>query len=234
MPHVANTAPVLHVENLAFGYGRTDVWERVSLSLSPGELALLVGPNGAGKSTLLRCLAGWLRPREGAIRLCDTPLDRASAAERSRMVFVSDVPAFYDDLTAHEHLELIGRANRWDRTRWAEVDRLLETFGIAPFCNQFPQSFSRGMREKLALCLALAAQPRLLMLDEPTGPLDPASAATLETELERALGKGSAVVMSCHHPLAQLEPAKALMLKDGALVELPGSSAAQPGFWDAF
>ena len=224
----------LAVDNLAFGYGRGNVWENVSFELRPGALALLVGPNGAGKSTLLRCLAGWSRPREGSVALCGVPLARASLAERSRMAFVSDVPSFYDDLTADEHFELIGRANRWDDERWDEVDRLLEAFGIARFGDQYPQSYSRGMREKLALALALATRPQALLLDEPTGPLDPASAAVLERELAGAQRAGCAVIMSCHHPLAALRPTCVLSLDlGGKLSVLPGSAAGEPGFWEA-
>lgn len=225
---------VLAVDGLSFGYGRGNVWEDVGFELRAGELALLVGPNGAGKSTLLRCLAGWSQPRTGAVELCGVPLSRATLAERSRMAFVSDVPSFYDDLTADEHLELIARANRWDDARWDEADRLLEAFGIARFGDQYPQSYSRGMREKLALALALATRPRALLLDEPTGPLDPASAAVLERELARAQQRGCAIVMSCHHPLGALRPTCVLKLDESRLRALPGGAAGEPGFWEAF
>lgn len=220
---------ILDVRDIAFGYGRANIWEQVTFSLAAGDVALLVGANGAGKSTLLRCLAGWERLREGAILLNDTALERAKPAERSRMAFVADVPAFYDDLTAYEHVELLGRANNWDDERWNEADRLLERFGIARFCDQYPQSFSRGMREKLACTLALAVQPNLLMLDEPTGPLDPTSARVLEEELARAATCGCAIIMSCHHALETLQPTCMLMLRDGRLEHLEGP--VDDAFW---
>lgn len=220
---------ILDVRDIAFGYGRANIWEQVTFSLAAGDVALLVGPNGAGKSTLLRCLAGWERLREGAILLNGTTLERAKPVERSRMAFVADVPAFYDDLTAYEHVELLGRANGWDDERWDEADRLLERFGIARFCDQYPQSFSRGMREKLACTLALAVQPALLMLDEPTGPLDPTSARVLEEELARAAACGCAIIMSCHHALETLQPTCMLMLRDGRLKHLEGP--VDDAFW---
>ena len=125
-PQNPTDSPVLQARGIAFGYGRSNIWEDVDFQLEPGSLTLLVGPNGAGKSTLLRCLAGWERLRAGAITICGTPLESATAAERARMAFVNDVPAFYDDITAFEHLELLGRANRWGDSRWDETDRLLE------------------------------------------------------------------------------------------------------------
>ena len=208
---------ILEARDIAFGYGRANVWEHVSLALEPGEVALLVGENGAGKSTLLRCLAGWERLRAGEITFEGTPLERLRPEKRCHMVFVADVPAFYDDLTAYEHVELLGRTNRWEDARWDEADRLLERFGIAPFCDQYPQTFSRGMRQKLACSLALALEPTCLLLDEPTGPLDPTSAAILEGEIARIAGTGCAVLMSCHHELETITPDRVLKLEGGRL-----------------
>ena len=216
---------ILEARDIAFGYGRANVWEHISLTLEPGEVVLLVGANGAGKSTLLRCLAGWEQVRSGDISFEGVPLERLKANARSRMAFVADVPAFYDDLTAYEHVELLGRANRWDDTRWDEADRLLERFGIAPYCDQYPQTFSRGMRQKLACSLALALKPTCLLLDEPTGPLDPASAAVLEDEIARIAHRGCAVLMSCHHELEEIEPTRVLKFDDGALTV--GADAAR-------
>lgn len=208
---------ILEAHNIAFGYGRANVWEHISLTLEPGEVVLLVGANGAGKSTLLRCLAGWEQVRSGDIAFEGVPLERLKANARSRMAFVADVPAFYDDLTAYEHVELLGRANRWEDARWNEADRLLERFGIASFCDQYPQTFSRGMRQKLACSLALALEPACLLLDEPTGPLDPTSATILEDEIARIAGKGCAVLMSCHHELETIVPTRVLKLDNGTL-----------------
>lgn len=216
---------ILEARDIAFGYGRANVWEHISLTLEPGEVVLLVGANGTGKSTLLRCLAGWEQVRSGDIAFEGVPLEKLKADARSRMAFVADVPAFYDDLTAYEHVELLGRANRWDDTRWDEADRLLERFGIAPYCDQYPQTFSRGMRQKLACSLALALKPTCLLLDEPTGPLDPASAAILEDEIARIARQGCAVLMSCHHELEAIEPTRVLELDDGALTV--GADAAR-------
>ena len=112
-----------------------------------------------------------------------------------------------------------------------KADRLLERFGIARFCDQYPQSFSRGMREKLACTLALACRPDLLLLDEPTGPLDPASADILEQELGRAADRGCAVLLSCHHRLERLKPDRVLVLRDGTLETRDGAVAEQPDFW---
>lgn len=87
------------------------------------------------------------------------------------------------------------------------------------------------MREKLACALALSVRPDILMLDEPTGPLDPTSAGLLEEELARTAAGGCAIIMSCHHALEVLEPTCVLKLENGALEQLDGNVAASDTFW---
>lgn len=206
----------LEVRDLGFGYGEVRVWEGVSFSLEPGQVAFLVGPNGSGKSTLFRCLAGWLPPDEGEVVVCGEPFDGRARLEPGRLAFVPDVPVFYDDLTAAEHLEFVLAANRaLDRRPRAEG--LLERFGLVGRERLLPSSYSRGMREKLALVLALALSPRVLLLDEPHGPLDHDAALVLSEEVAMAAADGTAVLLSCHHDVPGLEADVLLELRDGAL-----------------
>ena len=206
----------LEARDLAFSYGGADVFRDVSFSLKAGELAFLVGENGSGKSTLLRCLAGWADPTEGAIFLQGDPFDTADRRQRRKVVFVPDNPAFYDDLTADEHLAFVRQANRID----AEDDlsnSLMERIGLAGFGGRLPSVYSRGMRMKLALVMAFAAKPLLLLLDEPHGPLDPDAAAVLGGMVRDALDAGTAVLVSCHHDVPGLRPDKVLRLEAGSL-----------------
>lgn len=207
----------LQVRDLAFGYGDVPVWEGVSFSLAPGEVAFLTGPNGAGKSTLFRCLAGWLAPHEGEIRLLGSPFTGRTRLEPGTLSFVPDVPTFYDDLTAVEHLELVLAANRADAAR-PRAEGLLERFGLTGCETLPPSSYSRGMREKLALVLALALRPRVLLLDEPHGPLDREASLVLSEEIAAAAHDGTAVLLSCHHDVPGLVPDLSLELADGELV----------------
>ncbi|OUP38304.1 ABC transporter ATP-binding protein [Olsenella sp. An188] len=207
----------LQVRDLAFGYGDVPVWEGVSFSLAPGEVAFLTGPNGAGKSTLFRCLAGWLAPHEGEIRLLGSPFTGRTRLEPGTLSFVPDVPTFYDDLTAVEHLELVLAANRADAAR-PRAEGLLERFGLTGRETLPPSSYSRGMREKLALVLALALRPRVLLLDELHGPLDREASLVLSEEIAAAAHDGTAVLLSCHHDVPGLVPDLSLELADGELV----------------
>ena len=206
----------LEVRGLGFGYGDAPVWEGVTFSLAPGEVAFLTGPNGAGKSTLFRCLAGWLPPDEGEVLLSGHTFDGRTRLAPGTLVFVPDVPVFYDDLTAAEHLELILAANRAEDAR-PRAEALLERFGLAGRERLLPAAYSRGMREKLALVMALTLRPRVLLLDEPHGPLDREASLVLSEELADAASHGTAVLLSCHHDVPGLAPDVTLDLMDGAL-----------------
>ena len=221
-PHSAPSAATgsaslaLEVRDLAFSYGGFDVLQGISFSLEPGELAFLVGENGSGKSTLLRCLAGWADPTEGAVFLEGAPFDTADRRQRRKVVLVPDNPAFYDDLTADEHLAFVRQVNRID----LEDDPsgvLMERIGLAGYGGRLPSAYSRGMRMKLALVMAFAAKPSLLLLDEPHGPLDPDAAAVLGEMVQDALDAGTAVLISCHHDVPGLQPDKVLRLEAGSL-----------------
>ena len=125
-----------------------------SFSLKAGELAFLMGENGSGKSTLLRCLAGWADPTEGIVFLQGAPFDTSDRRQRRKVAFVPDCPAFYDDLTADEHLAFVRQANRIDAGEDLS-GALMERIGLAGYGDRLPSLYSRGMRMKLALVMRL-------------------------------------------------------------------------------
>ena len=212
---MADTA--LEVRDLCFGYGDVPVWEDVSFSLGAGQVAFLTGSNGAGKSTLFRCLAGWLEPKQGEVLLCGEPFTGRTRLVPGTLAFVPDVPSFYDDLTAAEHVEFVLAANRAEGAR-PRAERLLERFGLMGHERLLPSAYSRGMREKLALVLTLMLRPRVLLLDEPHGPLDRDASLVLSEELAAVAAEGTAVLLSCHHDVPGLVPDRHFELADGTLV----------------
>lgn len=215
--------PALEVENLSYRYARVPVWEHVSFTLDPGTIAYLIGPNGSGKSTLFRCLAGWANPSSGTVKLLGTPFDGRNRKQRASIAFVPDVPVFYDDLTAAEHVRFVLGAARLSSLS-NHADRLFETFGLEAFRDQLPATFSRGMKEKLGLLIALALEPQVLLLDEPHGPLDQQAAHALSKEIMSAANEGTAVLISCHHEVPQLKPDKVLRLAEGGFMEVQDAS----------
>jgi ABC-2 type transport system ATP-binding protein len=215
--YAAERAPLLSVTNLRYRYSAQFVLDRMSFDLRAGEIVALVGRNGAGKSTLLRCIAGWTRPTEGEIRLSGVPFDRIEREARRKVALVPDTPPFYDDLTAWEHLHFIAQANRL--ANWQKrAEQLLRRFGLTSARNALPLTFSRGMRYKLALSLALLIEPQLLLLDEPFGPLDPVSAEELWDMLAAASEQQTGILLSSHQLPPSADPDRYLIMEAGALI----------------
>ena len=211
-----NGNSALSTDGLIYRYGSFTVWEDVCIKLQKEEIAFLLGVNGSGKSTLLRCLAGWTAPKSGTILLNGKPFSDTDRSQRAQVYFVPDTPAFYDDLTAEEHIGFVLQANRKEHLG-DNAARLLADFGLERHKRQLPSSYSRGMREKLALVLALSLQPDVLLLDEPYGPLDQRASSVLSSELRAAATRGAAVIVSCHHPVFELSPHRVFHLHDGRL-----------------
>lgn len=210
--------PALKLEDIFYQYAGTPVLSGVSLRIEEGEIVALVGRNGAGKSTLLRVAAGWARPERGTVAINGTAVAAHERAVRREVVLVTDTPPLYDDLTAREHIALVLRANeRTERER--EAERLLKVFDIAHAADAFPTTYSRGMRYKAALVLALALRPALILLDEPFGPLDPASAEILWAELVACAADGSALLFSGHTLPGCARPHRFVTLEEGCVHE---------------
>ncbi|WP_419060688.1 ABC transporter ATP-binding protein [Enteroscipio rubneri] len=196
---------MLTVEDLSYSYGSTNVFSGTSFEIFPGEIAFLVGENGSGKSTLLRCLAGWARPADGVVLLDGKSFDPSDRAMRGDVAFVPDTPVFYDDMTANEHLAFVRQANRAPREE-DPSPRLMHILGLSAYGDRIPATYSRGMKLKLAVVLALASRPKVLLLDEPYGPLDPSARGVLSALLKEYLDGGMAAVVSCHHEVPGIDP----------------------------
>ena len=211
----ANT--VLRATGISYSYGSQQALYDVSLTLAPGELVVLVGRNGAGKSTLLRCLAGWSRASEGEVEVCGLSLRRSEREIRRHLVLVPDVPHFYDELTAWEHLQLVGELHRV--VGWAgRAEKALRRLGLWESRHAFPSGLSRGMRYKLALCIALSTKPQVMLLDEPFGPLDPVSAQFLWEELVLLCQGGLGILLSSHQLPEGVEPDRYIIMEQGEVL----------------
>lgn len=206
----------LLVDNLHYQYGAQTVLNGASLQLPPSQVALLVGKNGAGKSTLLRCIAGWTPITVGEVTINGESIHGQDEAFYKQVVFVPDTPDFYDELTAWEHLQFIAKLNRipeWE----IRAKQLLHRLDLSEYVDAFPFTFSRGMRYKLALSMALLVQPPLLLLDEPFGPLDAIASQTLWQLLRHHADHVGSVLLSGHTVAANRNPDMVFHLHDGRI-----------------
>ena len=209
--------PLLKVEGVSYKYGSFTALANATFNLEKGMLVALVGRNGAGKSTLLRCIAGWTSASEGTVHIMGRPITQNERFVREHVVLLPDTPPFYDELTAWEHLQFAAQAHGWNNWE-GDAEVLLDRYGLLTNRDAFPFSFSRGMRYKLALCMALLIEPRILLMDEPLGPLDPVSADELWVELNNHRNDGMTIILSSHQLPQEAYPDYYFIMEQGEII----------------
>jgi ABC-2 type transport system ATP-binding protein len=205
---------LLTAKGLRVALAGTVILDDVDLTLRAGELAWLEGPNGAGKTTLLRALAG-LIASDGDVSVLGAAA--GTSAARARVRFVPDIAPLYEDLTVREHAAFLGRVSGVP-----DADALAlswcERFGLNEQLDQYPGTLSRGMRQKLALSVALGGAPPLLLLDEPFNALDADAQERLLEGLVAHAAAGGAALLSGHQlDVAERWPGPRLRLAGGSL-----------------
>ena len=201
-------------------YGEFQALAPTTLTLHAGQVAVLTGPNGAGKSTLLNCLSGLLRPTTGTIEIEGYDLYADERDAKRNLAFVPDVPRFYTELTAWEHLQFIALAHNAGAGFAERAEHLLREFGLWEARHLYPHNYSRGMRLKLGLLLALIRPFKALLLDEPTSALDAESVELLIARLADLRRQGIGILLSTHTPaIAEGLADRHLKLHNGQLEE---------------
>jgi ABC-2 type transport system ATP-binding protein len=190
--------PLLQASSLSRSFEQFQAVHPLDLEIHPGEIVVLTGPNGAGKTTLLLCLSGLLRPTSGNILVEGYDLYREEREAKQRFAFVPDVPHFYQELTAWEHLRFMCMAFGVEKGWEERGEKTLREFGLWEYRDMYPHNLSRGMRLKLGISLAFIRPFSLLLLDEPTSALDPDSTGMLIERLITLRDGGCAILLSSH------------------------------------
>ena len=186
---------MLTVSHLTKRYGKTAACRDVSFTLEPGTVTVLLGPNGAGKSTLMKAIIGFLR-YEGDITVGGKPNKTPEA--RRLCGFVPEMPALYPNLTVSEHMEFLARAYRLTGDYRSRADALIDRFELSDKKKKFGDELSKGMQQKLNLCLGLLPEPEVLLLDEPMIGLDPHAIKELKGVMEELRAQGKTLLVSTH------------------------------------
>ncbi|HKQ85206.1 MAG TPA: ABC transporter ATP-binding protein [Candidatus Acidoferrales bacterium] len=221
----ANTGLGIRFDRIERRFGALVALRSLSLEIAPGEFVALLGHNGAGKTTLLRITAQLMRPSRGSVRFF-----AASAARevpfttvKGRTGLVGHSLLLYDELSAEENLTLFARLYALDKVG-TRVTNALEACGLSSRATSQVRTFSRGMRQRLAIARALLHSPRLLLLDEPAAGLDRQGLEWLGAMLERLRGDGCTVIMSTHARNESLDLAtRAIVLAGGRLQQDTGA-----------
>jgi NitT/TauT family transport system ATP-binding protein len=200
---------VLEVTDLTRAYGRGGeahlALDQVSLSVAEGELVSIVGPSGCGKSTLLRCVAGLVTPTSGQVALRGVPVERVP--DGLAVVFQDYGRSLYPWLTARDNVALPLRRTTRDRAaqhraaRRRAADAALAEVGLPGVGGKYPRQLSGGMQQRVAIARALAADPVLLLMDEPFGSVDAQTREDLEDLVLRVRREREMTILLVTHDI---------------------------------
>jgi ABC-2 type transport system ATP-binding protein len=212
--------PSIVVENLRFGYARTEILHGLSFTIAPGEVIGLLGPNGAGKSTTIKILVGVLEPGSGRVVVDGLELPKDALAVKRLIGYVPEAAELYDTLSAHEFLALSGRLHDLDETVLRRrIDALLGAFDLLDHAHGSLGTFSKGMRQKVLIAAALLHDPSVVLLDEPLTGLDVESAVLVKALLASLAARGRTILYSSHVlDVVERLCARVLIIDRGTLV----------------
>jgi phospholipid/cholesterol/gamma-HCH transport system ATP-binding protein len=223
--------PAIDIQNVTKSFGSQRVLDGVSFQVQRGETLAVLGRSGTGKSVLLRIIIGLQAPDSGAALILGTNMSQATAAElievRKQMGFLFQHAALYDSLSVHDNVAFPLEHHRRDLSESDRNDRvkqLLQEVGLEGHGEKMPSDISGGMQKRVGLARALALDPVVLLLDEPTAGLDPISSAEIDDlvlELQRKHRLASIVVT--HDMVSAKTIATRIALLDKGRVVIEGS-----------
>ena len=198
-PETPFKTPAIRLEGLSKQFGQKHAVQNINLSIPQGMLYGLLGPNGAGKTTTLRMIAGLLRPDAGEVLILGDSVTQNPEIAKQHLAYLPDDPMLYAKLRPLEYLEFV--AGLWGIAAEQAAPKAEEFLkSLLLWENRFDmvETFSRGMKQKLALAGALIHQPKVLILDEPLTGLDVAAARHVKAMLHDFVAAGNTVIFTTH------------------------------------
>ena len=190
---------MIKVQGLTKYYGSKPAAKDITFEVQKGEVFGLLGTNGAGKSTTIKMLCGLLKPTRGLIKIGDIDLNRTPLKAKSMMGYLPENPLIYDKLTGAETLELIGKLRKLSNELIEQrVKYYAETLGLGEQIYHEVGTYSKGMRQKLAIAMTLIHDPEMILLDEPASGLDPRYTKLLKDWIKNLSANGRTVLLSTH------------------------------------
>lgn len=196
------TETVLTLQGVTLRYGKLTALDGVDLAIPPGAIYGFLGPNGAGKTTAIRCAMGLLTPQSGQVAIGGHDLKRNRRKALASVGAVIETPALFPNLTGRENLDV---TRRLIGARPAQIDRALELVDMRDAAKRRVGHYSLGMKQRMGLARALLAEPRLLILDEPTNGLDPAGIRDMRALIRDLPTRTGATIFMSSHLLSEVE-----------------------------
>ena len=227
-------APVIVCRDLHKRFGDIEAVRGVSLDIARGELFGVLGPNGSGKTTLLRMLCGLIEPTSGEARVAGYDVAADADRIRERVGYMSQKFGLYEDLTVWENLEFYASVyGLWGARRAERMRAMIEMAGLGGRTKQFAGTLSGGWKQRLALGCAIVHEPAVLLLDEPTAGVDPASRRRFWRIIDGLAAAGGTTILVTTHYMDEAERfARVAFMSFGDLIAVGAPDdvvAAHPG-----
>jgi ABC-2 type transport system ATP-binding protein len=213
--------PLIHIEHLSRSFGTVKALDDLSLEVPAGIVFGFLGPNGAGKTTTIHLLLGLLSPTQGQASVLGFDTRTQADAIRAHSGALLEFAGLYERMSAQDNLDLYGRIYRVPApVRRARIKELLTHLDLWERRRDQVSTWSRGMKQKLAVARALFHHPPLVFLDEPTAGFDPVAAAALRDDLARLVGREGVTVFLTTHNLTEAEKlcAQVAVIRQGKLL----------------
>lgn len=188
--------------SLSRSFGNFVAVENLSLTIEPGEIFGFLGPNGAGKTTTIRMLTGLIAPTNGTAKVDELDVSNLQNIPRihRNIGFLPEVPGLYENLSAFRNLDFYGRLYGLDNPALGErISTLMQSFDLWDRRKDLIQTFSKGMKQKIAIIRCMVHDPEYLFLDEPVSGLDPEASKTVRDFILQLKKNGKTVVLSTHN-----------------------------------
>lgn len=198
---------MITIENLTRSFNGVIAVDALSLDIQQGELFALLGPNGAGKTTTINCLLGFLKPDSGRVLVDGVDVAREPLEVKRRLAYIPEQVNLYGHFTAVENLEYFAELGGHQYSGTALRGFLLDAGLQAEAHDRQLSGYSKGMRQKVGIAIALAKQAKVLILDEPTSGLDPRASYEFSRLLKTLQGRGMAILMATHDIFRALDVA---------------------------
>ncbi|GLI33901.1 amino acid ABC transporter ATP-binding protein [Desulforhabdus amnigena] len=218
--------PILRLENIRKTFGHREILKGISLSISKGELKVLIGPSGGGKSTLLQCINFLVMPEEGEIWLEGRKVNRHRKRElyayRQQVGMIFQDFNLFDHLTALQNVQIaLVRVKGMDKKSARErAVAELERVGLGGHIDHYPAQLSGGQKQRVSIARALAMDPKVMLLDEPTSALDPELIGEVLSVIRDLVANGMTMIMATHQiGFSSALATEIIFMEDGLIVE---------------
>ena len=212
--------PMITTNNLTKIYGEQKALDQLNLKVNQGEIYCLLGANGAGKTTTINLLLGFIKPTSGIALIDNMSVHQNSQETKKKLAYIPENLMLYSSLTAIENLDYFSGISKKEFSK-SELETFLIDAGLQKeVFNKRISTFSKGMRQKVGIAIALAKDAKALLLDEPTSGLDPKASNEFGLLLQKLCKKGVATLMATHDLFRAKEVATSIgIMKDGKLKE---------------